>query len=290
MGWIADTYGLPHALTYNEAVHLEAEIKPIRGRSTPVKPLSRNRRKDYISIRKEGDNIVIQMYRTDILTLQPDGKMVVQKYTSLSTHAVLTQLLGRNVSSYKGETVIRCWFYPEYTPERGTVVEKVISGTLPMDELTVLQRIDGDLVNLNPMFPTKVRTNRKVANRIRKPYKPFIQWLKGYYKLRGPEDIVTDAEYDQWFTGEWERARHISWHNNYLAKPAMLADNPEDWVRVALLAVAGHRYDWNNSIRWPTMYAPFNPVRVAVNTINEFLLMGEPDAFYEEEIRSGELW
>lgn len=284
MGWITDTYGLPYALTYAEADRLERTIKPIRGRSTPTKPLSRNRRKDYINIRRVGENLVVRMYRTDILTLQPDGKLLVERYTSQSTHAVLAQLLGTRVSSHKDASVIRCWF----DPENGT--DPLISGTLPMGERTVLQRIDGKLVNLSPMFPTKVRTNRKVANQIRKPYKPFIQWLKGYYKLRGPEGIVTDAEYEQWFTGAWSRLQHTRWEISPLPRAAMLADDPEDWVRVALLAVMGQRHAWAYSLRWPRTYKPFNPAKVAVDTINKFLLMGEPDAFYEEEIRSGGLW
>jgi hypothetical protein len=284
MGWITDTYGLPWALTYNEADRLERTIKPIRGRSTPTKPLSRNRRKDYINIRRGGENLVVRMYSTDILTLQPDGKLLVERYTSLTTHAVMSQLLGTNVSSYKGVSVICCWFDP------GNGTDPLISGTLPMDERTVLQRIDGKLVNLKPMFATKVRTNRKVANQIRKPYKPFIQWLKGYYKLRGPEGIVTDAEYEQWFTEAWSNLLSTRWELSPLPRAAMLADDPEDWVRVALLAVVGYRYDWNNSLRWPNLYRPFDPAAAAVRVINEFLLMGEPDAFYEEEIRSGELW
>ena len=69
---------VPRLLDYAEAVAHEASIKPIRNRSPEIKPIG-DRRNQHKIIRKNPDgSIACRLYRTDVVTFHPDGRIEVR--------------------------------------------------------------------------------------------------------------------------------------------------------------------------------------------------------------------
>lgn len=270
----------PMLRSYTDAANREASIKPIRGRSTECKPLSRNRRKDHVNIRKDTNgNIVVRMWNIDIITYCPDGEVLVCGYTSLTTHQVLSAILGTGVYQHHGHSYINCFFDPEYTKQRGTDTNNVIYGALPLHDgpANHFEFINGRLVNMRPKFPQKQWINRKVANAARKPYKDFIKYAEGVIKLRR----------DTPFTGE--ECEGVLFRTHDELRALMLSEEPEDNFR-ALVQVAQTYFlvDWRRSIHFPQYYT-CDPVKAVRTRINAAIVWGNPDVHYYEEVRDGKL-
>lgn len=181
---------------YNEAVAREAAIKPIRGRSTTIKPLGA-RRQDYINIRKEaGENggepkIVVRMYRTDIITFHPNNTIEIQPYNSQSTNAVLSSVLGVSFFSQHGRQWVACaWERAEGAEkETGEAGEKKLGrGYLPLKTNTLFRRANADSLQLHtakpPVFPVVHKINKREMRAVRSRYKDFINYAVGILKLR----------------------------------------------------------------------------------------------------------
>lgn len=63
-------------------------IEPIRGRSGDIRPLA-TRRNDNLTIRKHGDDYVVRLYATDVVTYHANGDVSFLPYASRSTNAVV---------------------------------------------------------------------------------------------------------------------------------------------------------------------------------------------------------
>jgi len=93
-------------LSYKEAHSKWASIKPIRGRSTDVRPLAR-RSNDNLTIRRDEDShdIVVTLYYTDIIRYSADGdgynnQIMLTPYPSSLTNRTMWSILGPHVNTY----------------------------------------------------------------------------------------------------------------------------------------------------------------------------------------------
>lgn len=189
---------------YNEAVAIEAAIKPIRGRSTIIKPLGA-RRQDYINIRKEtgenGSKIIIRMYRTDIITFHPDNTIEIQPYNSQSTNTVLSDILGVDVFSRQNRQWITCqWETEGETGEKETGEKEIKRGYLPLTTNTLFRRAGAFSYELcvakPPVFPVAHKINKREMNAVRNRYKGFIDYAVGMLKLRDGVGFNIQEQYE----------------------------------------------------------------------------------------------
>lgn len=95
-------------LSYNDALKKYNSIKPIRGRSTDVRPLAR-RSNDNLTIRQDPttDDIIIRLYQTDIIRyeyrLGGDNDLSpihLEPYPSVLTNRVMWSILGPHVTTH----------------------------------------------------------------------------------------------------------------------------------------------------------------------------------------------
>jgi len=178
------TGDLRRVRNYEEAVETEANIVPIRGTST--KPLSTKRSKQNVTIRREGDKVIVRMYSTDLITYMPDGEIIVSTggYTTQSTASVIESVLMQSVRCYGDRMWINLnagWFVltRDTRLRWGESKDGYYSYTIQ-----------------NPVQITLHQINRKRASAMMKGYKPFMQYAQRMSKLlaQGGEVIVVDEE------------------------------------------------------------------------------------------------
>ena len=173
--------------TYEEALAHEAAVKPIRGKT--IKPLHR-RRDTHLTIRKqtgfnfEGEEVVIQMYATDIVKYRPNGEIYVEinGWISMTTCQVLTDILGADFHKYNNRIWVRCDIPESYTPH-----------ALPVDaHAPNIFRVNmsNTLEFQNYKYPVVNNLNRQAANIVRKQYKAFRQYLTNNFKLRSDDGLT----------------------------------------------------------------------------------------------------
>lgn len=185
-----DNY-LPCIRSYDEAKHKHDAIKPIRGRADEVRPLGK-RSADFINIHKVGTSIMpayaVRLYLTDIVTYHADGRIVVKTggWDSTATTKALYRVLPTNDVQRVLRRVRVCGYL--VTEDEGLTFvpsDPMITGGFPAwDGYTLL----------NPKREYVHAVNRKAANAVRKQYKHFTNWYKGYMSLR--EGRMTEGEMD----------------------------------------------------------------------------------------------
>lgn len=169
MGFSLDASGLRRVQNYAEAVEIEAEIVPIRGKSPECKPLDVKRHKQSVTIRRVGEDVVIKMYETDVLTYKPDGEIVVdtEGHSTVSTANVIGQVLGVRVQPYGNRLWIQLAGW--YALGRGTRLRLYIRG------------FGGEVVN--PIHVPVRQLNRKKTKVVRDKFRPFMDYARGMCKL-----------------------------------------------------------------------------------------------------------
>lgn len=176
---------------YKEAAKWEAVVKPIRGRATECKPVG-DRNKPYASIRKEEttNDIVVQLYRTDLVRWKPDGTIIVNQggYESQTTRKWLNALLPWYFGSFQGTTIV--WGI-------SLVNENQPMMHLREDNIFVpVEREGPNYVSFyrftNPK-PCVIHTkNRAKAKEVRARYAPFIRYVKNIKKLMGGNTYIKE--------------------------------------------------------------------------------------------------
>jgi len=183
---IIDTRSIRKLPNYEAAKKHEESIKPIRGRANSVKPIA-SRNKDHMNIRKEGENIVVCLYHTDVITYRPDGEIIITNggWVSNTTNAFISALLPVFLTSRYGTTWFLAyadgWNAAEYGARKNL-------GWLPMPSKTPMRLVakEGEhyMRCLNPTFPIVHRMDRAKANSVRAQVRPFTKWLCTAIKLQ----------------------------------------------------------------------------------------------------------
>lgn len=160
---------IPSLGTYERAAERERAVVPIRGRSVECKPLG-NRRDSNARIHRRNDGaIVCYLYRTDVVTYYPDGRVVVRVngWPSTVTANFITKLLSsRGVFVSRGGGRLWARGYP-----------------LADDNNVFLG--DGYHLELqNPVLPVLHRVNRAGAKKVRNMYARFKSDMVGQLGVR----------------------------------------------------------------------------------------------------------
>jgi hypothetical protein len=183
---------VPRLLDYAEAVAHEASIKPIRGRSVELKPIG-DRRNQHKTIRKNPDgSIACRLHSTDVVTFHEDGRIEVcwGGYVTQTTSSFISKLLGTSTALQHSHA----WIMAQHN---GGNTTSTITGDYAMHptEPNILRRIEpvdktrpwirpAPLHFENPMPVITHRINRAGANRARKQYKAFKDYIVRTMRIR----------------------------------------------------------------------------------------------------------
>ena len=162
---------VPHVHTYEQALSIHNNSKPIRGRAVEVRPLGDRRDGDTYRIRKNEDAIELVLYRTPVITFMPDGEVVlfIDGYNSVSTHQFISWVLGVSTHGARRTTVLTI------NGNKFTISDK--------DKLRL--RKEGEKWHvLNPTAQWGWKLNRKEVTNVRTRYGEFYKYLKGFVNLR----------------------------------------------------------------------------------------------------------
>jgi hypothetical protein len=166
---------VPQVRTYEEALKIHDNSKPVRGRAVEIRPLGDRRDADTYWIRKNADAIELVLYKTPVITFTPDGEvsLFVDGYNSVSTHQFIGWVLGISVHGARRTTVLTI------NAEKFTLADS--------DKLRMRMGEDGNWSVLNPTQQWGWKLNRKEVTNVRTRYGEFYKYLKGFVNLRTEE-------------------------------------------------------------------------------------------------------
>lgn len=147
-------------------------ITPIRGNPNNVRPLGNRRDWETYSVRMNGEAVEFVLYKTPVVTFQPDGIIEVRSggWDSISTRQFISQVLYINCYGRRGKTVVDVENLPVVLAKDGVIRLRVDDGRVVLaQERPVIYGF---------------KLNRAAANNVRARYKEFYTYLKGFINLR----------------------------------------------------------------------------------------------------------
>lgn len=181
MGY-ATVQRVPRVHSYADALKIHDKTKPLRGRAEEIKPLGNRRDADTYHIRKHGDAIELVLYKTPVITFEPDGEVVlfVDNYNTVATHQFLSHVLGISVGGVRRTTVLTI-NNSKYT----------LAG---QDKLRLRRDEGGNWRVINPTQQWSWRLDRKEVTNVRSKYGEFYKYLKGFVNLR--TESITESTWN----------------------------------------------------------------------------------------------
>lgn len=230
MAFGISTDGIRTLSNYKEASDWEAATKPIRGDANNTKPLGQ-RSKKHINIRKENDDIIVRLYRTDVVTYKPDGCIIINTggYNSQSTVAIMQAVLpwGPRPHLRYGHFWV-CGDYAEEGCATHTGFYRVNrQATLKLNPVTRNYRI----LNPDPVYTHSI--DRKAKREVMKEYAAFLTYVKAITALRAEDgEVVLGAD------------EGLLWVHRPEIERQMRSDDPADHYD-AFLSVPSWRRQYN---------------------------------------------
>jgi hypothetical protein len=238
MAFGINTDGIRTLRDYEAAAKWEALVIPVRGTNPPVKPLG-PRRKKHMSIRREGDDIIVRLYHTDIITYKPTGEIVLDhgNYHTQSTATLLYAVLpyGIRTHLFKG----RIWMWGDYVEEgeNNNSVTRTGHYRLPRRAVITFDPVTHNYRIHNPEPVYTHRVDRKNKNLVMKEYAGFLAYVKAITALRAEDGEV--------MLGAGETAR---WLHPRDLDTKMRSDDPADHYDAFLSVPNWQRfYDYRTS-------------------------------------------
>ena len=163
---------------YEDYKNLHDSITPIRGRAVDVRPIG-ERRRDWETIRMDGDVVACRLHNTDVVRYYPDGKIGLQCDGWHTPSTADFMHIHSPWSCFKRNKKLwvmvqdvnqKHMHYP--IPNKGEIVFERTP-----DALFSSWRPVGDIV------VEKLVVNRAKAKEARTPYQPFLQWAKTFLKM-----------------------------------------------------------------------------------------------------------
>ncbi len=192
-------------LSYEQAVTKHDSIKPIRGRSTGIRPLG-HRSNDNLTIRRlHDDSIVVRMYSTDIITYRPDGTIELEPYADRLIDDAVRQILRGGASS-------------QYTHLAGPILWVKHKGY----RITDCAVLSPDLELISGSVPfTKYSIDRKASNVAcqQSGFNQFALWLRTQVRLG-----IDPRQGDHWASQYIDRATP-----RCLDEPSRYGDIVREW-------------------------------------------------------------
>ena len=255
-----NTRGFPSLCTYEQAARYEARIKPIRGRTPEVKPLA-DRKRPHYAIRRVGEDIMVRVHHTDIITFKPDGSILLNTggWNTHTTHSVMNTILSWSLQV--GVFDSRTWIRAHNAD--GVRGNYQLRGDEPTRMTYDPATNHWTIHNPDEVWVHKV--NRKAINAVRKRVAPFKQTLEAFISLRresikvsrwdaSPTDVIMldgEAQAEAWAISSGDAARF------------MLGDDPAEHYKAMLFLLRG----------WGCV--PIRSIRLRYSTLLLELFAGE---------------
>ena len=187
MGY-ATVQRVPRVHNYADALKIHDKTKPLRGRAIEIRPLGNRRDADTYHIRKHGDAIELVLYKTPVITFEPNNEVVlfVDSYNTVATHQFIHQVLNIPASGVRRTTVLTIG------NNKYTLADK--------DKLRLRRDEGGNWCVLNPTQQWTWRLDRKAVTNVRSKYGEFYKYLKGFVNLR-TESITENTWNPHMFDG-----------------------------------------------------------------------------------------
>lgn len=164
--------------TYDKALSIYANSKPIRGMDRRPLGARRNHIKYSVRMAGDGQGVEFVLYKTPVITYHPDDTITIKTdgWSSVATHEMLSWVLGIGAQGWRGNT-------------RLTIGDSVHILRGSADSVKLIKE-QGQLRFAVQQERYGYRMNRKAANNVRRRYAPFLDYLKGMLKLRSEEVAV----------------------------------------------------------------------------------------------------
>lgn len=181
---------------YQEALEHYESIVPIQsGKNKGVRPLlgivSAGRRKTYIAIRKEEDEIIISLHGVDIVRYKPNNDIIINVHgkDNIATCSLLSTIFGYNVCRINNKLWLVVWWdnLSFYLSSKGNNV------------LRFDKRHKGGGVSVTPAdVPKRYKLNRKEAKKLMENYSEFKEYVTSMLRLHPlvTEDGVSKRHID----------------------------------------------------------------------------------------------
>ena len=158
---------------YTRYKDLFNSVKPIRGRAEDVRPIGQ-RRRDWETIRMNGDVVECVLYKTPVVRYYPDGKIgfLCGGWATPSTAEFMhihSPLMARKKDN-------RIWV--QETRESTAVYPLPESG-----ETVFVLTADNKWVPENPITVNKLVIDKQKARDARAPFMPFIKFAEAFLKM-----------------------------------------------------------------------------------------------------------
>jgi len=284
---------VPRLLDYAEAVAHEASIKPIRGRSPETKPIG-DRRNQHKIIRKDPDgSIACRLYRTDVVTFHEDGRIEVcwGGYVTQTTSSFISKLLGTSTALQHSHA----WIMAQHN---GGNTTSTITGDYAMHptEPNILRRIEpvdktrpwirpAPLHFENPMPVITHRINRAGANRARKQYKAFKDYLVQTMRIR--DDGFSAQEFGEtfgWIKPDLPRYPHSNVYTRQELLTLAASSDVQDHYKLSLILAWGTRV----LIHAGRSFKP--QLKTLLDRLDEYILREHRDECFDEvRVPAGEI-
>ena len=156
------------------------KTKPIRGRSTDIRPLDNSRRyRDWERIAKvivNGQEVyACQLYDTDVVRYYPDGSigLMIDTWATPST----ADFMHCHSPFFACKKYNQIWVYP-----KGVNVDECYP--IPKNtEVKLIPDVEGNYKPEKPVMLTQKVVDRKKSKEARDKIKPFIDWARSFNKL-----------------------------------------------------------------------------------------------------------
>jgi len=203
--------GLPCIVSYEEAVRVYHNIKPIRG--TEIRPLG-NRRAKHYAIDVVGEDVVCTLYGHPVITFGRDeygrGMATVNMcgYDTVTTRGFISRIFRTDCYSRKGKTYIEIGKRGTKDPETG---KYKVTGAYYLPAHYALQFKVGECIN--PARVTKKVLDREVTKQLRDTFKDSMADAEIMLRLGmariSSGDGMSDGGYDPF-------ARHAYFRGQFL--------------------------------------------------------------------------
>jgi hypothetical protein len=218
-------HNLPRIQSYEEAVRVYHNIKPIRG--TEIRPLG-NRRAKHYAIEVVGEDVVCKLYGHPVITFGRDeygrGMATVNMcgYDTVTTRGFISRILGTDCYSRKGKTYIEIGKRATQDPATG---KYKVTGAYYLPAHYPLQFKVGECIN--PVPVKKQVLDREITKQLRDKFKDSMADAEVMLRMGTPRH---SEEYDS-----IERQRYF--------RGQFLLDLTREEVSEYLWIVAGLRYE-----------------------------------------------
>ena len=179
---------VPQVTDYRDALRRYNTSKPIRGRAFEVRPLGERRDVDTYSIRMNGNDVELVLYKTPVITYKPNGEIVLRTdgWASVASHQFITRVLGIFAHGKAGSSVLR--------------VDKQDYTMTGDKTLTLCREGTGAWKVLEYETLYGYKASRKALTNVRSRYSEFRKYLGGFINLRQEEQVLHKGRpYEQRF-------------------------------------------------------------------------------------------